>query len=121
MVYARYWSMDLFTFFKGHLKGKDTQGNKYYEERFLFKKPKNRKPRRWVIYAGILEGSCVSAEWFGWLHYSLDAPLDAMLEKPWQKPSQPNQTGTPLAYRPPGVSLKEGSSCQGYKAWDPSL
>jgi|JI10StandDraft_1071094.scaffolds.fasta_scaffold212793_4 NADH:ubiquinone oxidoreductase subunit len=120
MVYARYWSMEIFTFFKGSLIGKDHQGNRYYQERFLFKKAK-RKQRRWVMYRGIMEGSRVPAEWFGWLHHSLDVPLDSTLKSSWQKPHQSNQTGTSLAYRP--SMPREGtqkSVPEGYEPWRPS-
>ena len=119
MVYARYWSMEIFTFFKGKLVGRDALGNRYYQEKFLFKKPKTRRPRRWVMYPGLLEGSTVPPEWFGWLHHSLEAPLSLTQKKPWQKSWQPHLTGTSLAYSPQRTPLK-CSSPKGYKPWIPS-
>lgn len=122
MVYARHWGMTLFTFFKGKLAGQDDQGNKYYQERFLFGKPQ-RKPRRWVVYHGIMEGSQVPAEWFGWLHHYLDVPLDSSLKKFWQKSHRPNLTGTPFAYRPTDRTSKDRAfqpASKGYEPWQPS-
>ena len=122
MAYAQHWGMKLFTFLKGKKIGQDDQGNKYYQERFLFRKPM-RRPRRWVMYHGIMEGSCVPAEWFGWLRHSLDAPLNFRLKNFWQKPHQPNLTGTPLAYSPAGHISKAGAlraPPKSYEPWQPS-
>ena len=122
MVYAQHWGMKLLTYFKGTLVGQDQEGNAYYQERFWFKTTK-RRPRRWVMYKGMMEGSKVPAEWYGWVHHMLDAPLDFQLNKNWQKPHVPNLTGTPLAYRPEGHISQRGSKktvAQSYQPWRPS-
>src|SRR6266851_3412035 len=68
------------------------------------------RERRWVLYKGAAEASKVPAEWHGWLHHTArDVPVAGAEPKySWQKPHQPNLTGTPLAYRPPGSVLKGG-------------
>jgi NADH:ubiquinone oxidoreductase subunit len=101
--------------------GKDEQGNKYYEER----KPSldNRK-RRYVIYNGYAEGSRVPPDWHGWMHHTFDKPPteSPLPRKSWEKPHQPNLTGTVNAYRPKG-SLAGGAdrpkSSGDYEAWKP--
>ena len=70
--------------------GKDSYGNCYYESRNIFTGvPK--KPRRWVLYSGLVEGSKVPALWHGWLHgYQKDVPA----QKTPLKNHKPNLTGT---------------------------
>ena len=82
------------------------------------------KEKRWVIYKGAVEASSVPPEWHAWLHHLTDAPPS---EQPlhrhaWQKPHQPNLTGTAQAYRPPGHPLAGGkrSPASGdYQPWRP--
>ena len=83
-------------------------------------------PRRWVIYKTEAEASQISPDWHGWMHYTIDTPPTADKQyrpRPWQKPHQPNMTGTPNAYRPKGSILRPGSRRQrstgDYKAWKP--
>jgi len=102
---------------KGRFIGKDDYGNQYYEERFLFIKPL-RRPRRWVLYSGEVEASKVPAEWYGWLHYTLESPL----QKPqyaWLHPHQANKTGTDEAYHPIKKGRKDKTD-KGYEPWQPS-
>lgn len=109
----------LYTAWHGRLVGQDSAGNRYYEER----RPRSgRRQKRWVLYAGEIEASAVPPEWFGWLHYTNDLPLPETKRHPWQKPYQPNLTGTPASYRPPGHDYRGGhrpSATGDYEAWTP--
>ena len=78
-----------------------------------------------VLYAGEVEASRVPPEWHAWLHRLVVDPPDAakIKPRPWQKPHQPNLTGTARAYRPPGHTLKGGHRAKGtgdYEPWIPS-
>jgi NADH:ubiquinone oxidoreductase subunit len=109
----------LFTRLKGRRVGTDTIGNVYYEERRP--RPGYRK-RRWVAYAGVVEASAVPPEWHAWLHYTTDEPLTGQARRPWEKPHQPNATGTPASYRPPGHDYSGGQRARAtgdYEAWTP--
>lgn len=109
----------LFTRLRGREVGRDRFGNVYYEERRA--RPGHRQ-RRWVMYAGAVDASEVPAEWHAWLHYTLDAPLSETRRYAWQQEHQPNLTGTPAAYRPPGHDLAGGRRDRAtgdYEAWSP--
>jgi len=109
----------LFTLLKGRRVGIDDAGNVYYEER----RPRTGyRTRRWVDYAGPVEASAVPPEWHAWLHYTTDEPLPEGPKRPWQKPHQPNHTGTPAGYRPPGHDYQGGQRAPAtgdYEAWTP--
>merc|ERR1719482_1836776 len=87
------------TFRKGTLVGTDYNGNKYFEDRNA---PYGRT--RWVEYPtppGVwcieqrYDGSMVSPEWHGWLHYMHDKTgpaLAAEFEKPFKQEHKINQT-----------------------------
>lgn len=109
----------LFTWVRGRLVGTDPDGNRYYTER----SPRpGRRMRRWVIYNGQDEASRVPPEWHVWLHHTSDAPLNGAARWSWQKPHQPNLTGTPRAYLPPGHDLAGGQrppATGDYEAWSP--
>lgn len=102
--------------------GTDGAGNIYFEA-----KPRSgyKMTRRWVMYKGAPEASKVPPEWHGWLHHQTDAvpANDApSFRRAWQKPHQPNQTGTESAYRPPGHVLAGGQRDKAtgdYEAWQP--
>ena len=80
------------TFFRGRPVGSDPAGNRYYED----KRARPGLPaRRWVLYSGEVDASQVPAEWHAWLHYTTNEPIPLASRKPWQKPHQPNLTGTP--------------------------
>lgn len=102
--------------------GTDQFGNRYYRGRKSG--PLNRE-RRWVIYAGEPEASAIPPEWHGWMHHQINELPDvatARYRRPWQKPHQPNLTGTKLAYRPPGHVLAGGKRDRAtgdYTAWTP--
>jgi NADH:ubiquinone oxidoreductase subunit len=106
----------LLTWLKGAHVANDDFGNMYYEERFLFGKPKNRRQRRWVIYKGVPEASKVPAEWHAWLHFTTDSTPEGTppVSYSWIKPHLPNLTGTDKAYEPP-VNRKATY----YQAWQP--
>ncbi len=111
----------ILTALKGRFVGKDEYGNRYFEEKFLFIKPL-RRPRRWVLYTRNVEPSKVPAEWYGWLHYTLESPLQK-LPYSWIKPHQPNKTGTSEAYLPPSHPMKRKVAVKpdkGYESWQPS-
>lgn len=116
--------ISLFTLTKRKKKvGTDFLGNKYYEAA-----PRRgyKRPRRWVMYKGAPEASNVPPEWHGWLHYQTDTVPSETSEscrREWQKPHQPNLTGTKQAYRPPGHILQGGARDKAtgdYEAWMPS-
>lgn len=109
----------IFTWLNGRAVGTDDAGNLYYEEK---RARSGAKPRRWVMYKGAPEASAVPPEWHAWLHYTTDAPLAAQQRRPWQKPHQPNATGTAASYRPPGHDYQGGQRARAtgdYEAWTP--
>lgn len=107
----------LFTSRKGVKVGEDDQGNVYYKEK------DGRK--RWVIYKnGPVEASRISADWHGWLHYTMkDAPSEKpLVKKAWEKEHQPNKTGSAEAYLPAGafgVVGERAATTSDYEAWKP--
>jgi NADH:ubiquinone oxidoreductase subunit len=104
----------LYTWRKGEKVGEDDQGNIYYQTR--------DGVRRWVIFNGEVEGSRVSPDWHGWLHHTFDnSPADRPLaHKDWEKPHQPNLTGTPAAYAPAGSQRQAApADRRDYEAWSP--
>jgi NADH:ubiquinone oxidoreductase subunit len=110
----------LFTKLHGRQVGTDAAGNIYYTQRRP--RPGGGRTRRWVMYAGLPEASDVPPEWHAWLHYTTDAPLPEGPRLPWQKPHLPNETGTPLSYRPPGHDYEGGTRARAtgdYEAWTP--
>ncbi|KAF5281857.1 hypothetical protein FQR65_LT14501 [Abscondita terminalis] len=86
----------------GTLMGTDECGNKYYENnRFFYGR------NRWVEYAPHYrleyDGSQVSAEWFGWLHYKTDLIPSQDPGRPkykWMAGHTENLSGTPCQYVP---------------------
>tara|TARA_Y100000389_G_scaffold192031_1_gene219022 strand:+ start:57 stop:419 length:363 start_codon:yes stop_codon:yes gene_type:complete len=94
-----WWNQDTFgtrlkTILFGKLIGKDQYGNKYYENR--------SGKKRWIIYYDEIDASKIPVEWYSWMHFTpnkIEKKHD--LEKyNWQKPHQPNLTGTVSAYYP---------------------
>lgn len=109
----------LYTLFNGQKIGEDAYGNAYYWNRF----PKHeRGQRRWVIFKGQEEATKVPPEWHGWLRKAIDEVPDNKQKYKWQQQHEPNLTGTPYAYRPPGHFLKGGKRDKAtgdYEAWTP--
>lgn len=117
------WQIRLFTLRHGELVGSDSFGNRYYRAR---KARLHGRERRWVVYGGSFsvdaDASFVPPEWHGWLHHGYEAPLPVDPAKSWIKPHQPNLTGTPQAYHPPGHQLAGGKRqavSADYQAWSP--
>ena len=110
----------MITLLNGAFVGEDEFGNKYYHHK---KVKAGTRRRRWVIYKESDEGSRVPPEHNAWLHYTIDDfPSGREANKSWQQPHQPNQTGSELAYRPPGHVLEGGKRAKAtgdYEAWMP--
>jgi NADH:ubiquinone oxidoreductase subunit len=119
----------LYTALFGELVGQDASGNRYFRRKGRAHGAssacdRRRKEKRWVLYKGVAEPSKVPAEWHGWLHYTFDAPP---AERPhphyaWEKPHQPNFTGTPGAYLPPGHLARRSEhspTTADYEPWRP--
>jgi NADH:ubiquinone oxidoreductase subunit len=119
----------LFTWWRGELVGTDQLGNRYYKEKGGRKLVRGggmpSRERRWVLYDGEAEASRVPPQWHAWLHHTVDAPPHAgqWPHYAWQREHQPNLSGTPLAYRPPGSVLRGGhraAASGDYKPWTPN-
>jgi NADH:ubiquinone oxidoreductase subunit len=100
--------------------GEDSLGNLYYEGGT----DPNGRIRRFVIYSGSNDASRIPPEWFSWLHHQIDAAPDQALPSPqkWEKPAEPNHTGTREAYRPAGALEAGGHRVRAtgdYEAWTP--
>ena len=105
-----------FTWKKGQRVGEDETGNVYYQTR--------DGARRWVIYKGEADASKIPPGWHGWMHHRTDvAPVDEHYRpRDWQKPHQPNLTGSAAAYRPQGSLASSGQRpavTGDYDAWTP--
>src|SRR5262252_5282472 len=87
----------LWTWLYGEFVGEDEFGNRYYRTRNGKIDPALGFDRRWVIYKGLAEASLVPPSWHGWLHHIVDTPptLEAAKTYRWEKPHEPNLTGTP--------------------------
>ena len=107
-----WWNQETFgtkieTLFFGKFVGKDHLGNKYYE---------SKKGKRWVIYAEEIDASKIPVEWYSWIHFTRNKiEKKHNLEKyGWQKPHQPNLTGTESAYYP---NKNKDAIRKKYKTW----
>lgn len=112
----------LLTKLRGELVGTDSLGNRYYRDP---KARRGNREKRWVVYNGEVEASRVPPEWHMWLHHTTDTvpSAETSRRKPWQKPHQPNLSGTVNAYLPPGHALAGGRTPRGtddYEPWRPS-
>ena len=111
-----------YTWRKGELVGSDEAGNKYYRAKSAL--PDSIAERRWVIFNGYSEASAIPPGWHGWMHHRTDTPPAAGSYTPrdWQKPHEPNPTGTVNAYRPPGSIVgvsRAAVPAPDYQAWKP--
>ena len=100
--------------------GEDELGNVFYEGG----KDTGGRPRRWVIYNGSNDASRIAPEWFSWLHHQIDDVPERALPpaRRWEKPAEPNRTGSPLAYRPAGAAgagQNRAAATGDYEAWTP--
>ena len=96
----------LFTYFYGRAVGSDPAGNRYFEGK---RTRPGARTRRWVLYAAEAEATAVPAEWHAWLHHTTDQPIPMGTRKAWQKPHEPNLTGTAGSYRPAGHDYSGGN------------
>ena len=112
-IFFTWWNKQTFgtfikTFFTGKLVGKDDYGNKYY---------KNKNDERWVIYSSEIEATKITADWYLWMHHTIDKIPNDKLEKKyqWQKKHLENKTGTVEKYTPVKISKKNDK--KRYKTW----
>lgn len=107
-----------YTWRKGIEVGTDEFGNRYFRNRDAAKYGE----RRWVVYNGTAEASKIPPGWHGWMHYRTNEPPGPYQPREWQKPHEPNLTGTAEAYRPPGSVLNARPvtpGSQDYEPWTP--
>jgi NADH:ubiquinone oxidoreductase subunit len=113
----------IFTWLRGNCVGSDANGNRYFEEKTS---AADSRKKRWVMYQGEVEASKIPAEWHGWMHYTTDVLPSASPAPryPWQKPHQPNPTGTEKRHLPAGHlargGLRDASASGDYIPWNPS-
>ena len=98
----------IYTIIFGKFVGKDSFGNKYY---------KSRSGRRWVIYKDEIDASKIPIEWYSWIHFMPNKieNIHKLEKHDWQKPHQPNLTGTDSAYYP-NKNNKDATEKK-YKSW----
>lgn len=109
----------------GEEVGTDEFGTVYYRTRGGAIDPALGFERRWAIFARESEGSLVPPGWYGWLRQLTDEVPTGVnyTPKAWEKAHEPNMTGTPEAYRPPGSMLRSGTRPKtggDYDAWTPN-
>ena len=77
----------------GKLVGQDNFGNKYYQ---------SKNGKRWIIYKDEIDASNIPNEWYSWIHFTNNKieNLHELRKFDWQKPHQPNLTGTKQGYHP---------------------
>ena len=107
------------TWLYGRPVGADEAGNRYYEDK---RGPRGGdRARRWVMYNGEREASRIPSRWHAWLHYTTDTPIDERSYH-WEREHSANQTGSELAYAPPGDDRRGGARAPAtgdYEAWRP--
>ncbi len=108
-----WWNRDTFgtrikTILFGKLIGSDEYGNKYY---------KSKNGKRWVIYANEIDASKIPVEWYSWIHFMPNKieNIHKLEKHDWQKPHQPNLTGTDSAYYP--NKNNKNATEKKYKSW----
>ena len=111
------WGTSIFSRRHGSEVGRDDDGNVYFQH-------KQDPRRRWVMYNGNNDGSRVPPNWQAWLRGTIDELPDKALgqARAFQKPPEPNMTGTMAAFRPDGA-LGGGkirpASTGDYQPWTP--
>ena len=110
-----------YTWRKGEFVGSDAAGNRYYRAPSAV--PQSIAERRWVVYNGTSEASAIPPGWHGWMHHRVDAVPSANdpAARSWEKPHQPNLTGSAEAYRPPGsiLNARPQAAPADYQPWRP--
>ena len=114
----------LWTWRFGELVGTDEAGNRYFRTKGGKVDPTLGFERRWVLYNGYAEATRIPPAWHAWMHHIDDVPPTAETYQPreWEKPHQPNQTGTPYAHRPSGSTLasrRRPNATGDYQPWTP--
>ena len=95
------------TAFFGKLIGKDKYGNKYY---------KNKQDDRWIVYAGNIDATKITSEWYLWIHHTVnEVPKKIEKNYLWQKDHVENLTGTSKAYKPSKISKSKKN--KKYESW----
>ena len=95
------------TLFFGRYVGSDDLGNKYYQ---------SKKNERWVIYSKNIEATKITADWYLWIHHTIDKIPDKNDTKyKWQKKHLENQTGTENSFKP--VKIRKGDLKKKYETW----
>ena len=91
----------------GKYVGSDHYGNKYYQ---------SKNGKRWIIYLDEIDASKIPVEWYSWMHFTPNRiEKKHELDKyDWQKPHQPNLTGTEKAYYP---NKNKENVIKKYKSW----
>ena len=95
------------TILTGKFVGKDHLGNKYYQ---------SKEGKRWVIYSEEIDASKIPVEWFSWMHFTpnkIEKNHD-LKKYSWQKPHQPNLTGTEKSFYP---NKDKNVTEKKYKSW----
>ena len=94
-------------FLFGKFVGKDNFGNKYYQ---------TKKGKRFIIYNGEVDASKIPNEWYSWMHFTPNKieNTNELKKFDWQKPHQPNLTGSNEAYSPKGNTE---ATKKKYKSW----
>lgn len=116
------WGTRVTLWRQGEFVGEDALGNRYFRQKSGV--GPLGVPRRWVVYKDGAEASKIPPDWHGWMHYTVDTPptAESYRPRPWQKPHQPNLTGSAQAYRPSGSILGGGvrpKATGDYKPWKP--
>ena len=95
------------TLFFGKFVGSDEYGNKYY---------KSKKDERWVVYGKNIEATKISADWYLWMHHTINKIPDYKDQKfPWQKKHLENQTGSNNSFKP--IKIKKNNEDKKYETW----
>ena len=102
----------LMSWINGRHVGTDAFQNQYFESKHSV--DAFGRMRRWVIYQGTIEPSKIPSQWHGWLHHTVDKPVDQAM-RPWKMGHLPYLTGTAFAYFPQQPTLTNGR----YEAWTP--
>ena len=120
---GRTLGLALYTWRNGEFVGEDEFGNRYYRAPSAL--PQSIAERRWVVYNGYAEASMIPPGWHGWMHHRDAQPptTDGYKPREWEKPHQPNLTGSAQAYRPPGSIVGSARPQRvakpDYEAWRP--
>ena len=95
------------TLFFGKYVGSDEYKNKYYQ---------SKKNERWVIYANNIEATQITADWYLWMHHTIDkAPENKDIKHLWQKKHQENQSGTSNSLKP--IKIRKNDIKKKYDTW----